>query len=422
MSYVNSSPQGIEGPMENYRKSVLFLFLSVFFVTFSVSARAETVEEKKEAANYDESYPAHEEAQANQEASSVPQVSSGVQPAQAVIPPVQVAPAVTVAAPTVPATVPEEKPAMISDAKPVMAPVTSSPALPIQPVEKVTVPMAPQAPSPKAEVPQAPKTVQSAPAAPKVAPKVAPKDMPETQVFAASNPSGLVEVSGYKYPVFLFAPKDYKTDRTYAMIMIAPAENAKAEKQIEFLTGLAQRKSVFILAPYVLWPKGGDTPYTLDQWLLTVKKDVMERFPISKKRVYLVGKDLGAHYAAYMAIKYPKEFAAVALLGEAWDGPFAQLVQPRTDAADQVPFYIALKAGGDARVRNQVWFDRLQKKGYPLHLVDYRNDEELNGLEFKKDVFDWLEEMGQSWEASVAQAPKTWKGKFKKGVKDFFAV
>jgi pimeloyl-ACP methyl ester carboxylesterase len=206
------------------------------------------------------------------------------------------------------------------------------------------------------------------------------------------------------------------------MIMIAPAESAKAEKQIEYLEGLAQRKSVFILAPYVLWPKEGDTPYTLDTWLLTVKKDVMERFPISKKRVYLLGKDMGAHYAAYMAIKYPKEFAAIALLGEAWDGPFSQLIQPRTDAADQVPFYIALKAGGDVRVRNQAWFDKLQQKGYPLHLVDYKTDEELNDLEFKKGVFDWMEATGQSWEASVTQGPKTWKGKFKKGVKDFFAV
>jgi hypothetical protein len=241
-------------------------------------------------------------------------------------------------------------------------------------------------------------------------------------VQGSSIPSGLLEVNGFKYPVFLFVPKDYKTDRTYAMIMIAPDKNAKAEEQIEYLTGLAQRKSIFILAPYVLWPKGADTPYRLDDWLLTVKKDMVERFPINKKRIYLVGKDLGAHYAAYLGIKCPKEFAAVALLGQAWDGPFSPLIRPRSDVADQVPFYIALKAEGEVRSRNQVWFDELQKKGYPLHLVDYKSDEELNDLEFKKSVFDWMESAGENWEAAVAQSQKTWKGKFKKGVKDFFAV
>ncbi|MFA5167840.1 MAG: hypothetical protein WC530_04845 [Candidatus Omnitrophota bacterium] len=343
--------------MKNCRKSVSFFFLSVFFIAFSVSARAQTVEERKAAANYDETFPASEKAQVVEETPSAPQVPAGARPAQTIVPPVQVAPGTT----------PE-----------------------VQPVPAVS--------------------------------KAVPRDMPEDQVFAASNPSGLVELSGFKYPVFLFAPKDYKTDMTYAMIMIAPAESAKAEKQVEYLKELAQREGIFILAPYVLWPKSGDTPYTLDAWLLTVKKDVMERFPISKKRVYLVGKDSGANYAAYMAVKYPKEFAAAALLGEAWAGPFSQLIQPRADAADQVPFYIAFKADGNARERNDDWLGKFQQKGYPLRLVDYKNDEDLNDLKFKKAVFDWMETTGESWKASVARGQQTWKGKFKKGVKDFFAV
>jgi predicted peptidase len=241
-------------------------------------------------------------------------------------------------------------------------------------------------------------------------------------VQSATVPSGLVEVEGFKYPVYLFIPKDYKTDRTYAMIMIAPAENMKAQDQIEYLTGLAQRKSIFILAPYVLWPKSGTTPYQLDDWLLSVKRDITERFPINKNRVYLLGKDSGAQYAGYLGAKYPQEFSAVALIGEAWDGPFSQLVRQQWDAHDKVPFFVALKAGGEAMTRNQVWLDAFQKKGYPLHLVEYKNDEELADLEFKKSVFDWMEATSQSWAVSVAQKQKTWKGKFKKGVKDFFAV
>jgi hypothetical protein len=394
--------------MENCRKGVLLLFLSVFFIAFSVPARAETVEERKAAANYDETLPAPEEVRALEEAPPATQVSTGAQPAQAVVPSIQTAPRVTSGVKTV------------STAKPVatsvVLPVSSK--QPVKAITSKTVAATPSVSSSKTKGVPTAGTVQPLPATQ----KITPKEMPVDQVFTASNPSGLVEVSGYKYPVFLFAPKDYKTDRTYAMIMIAPAENMKAEQQIEYLTGLAQRRSLFILAPYVLWPKAGDTPYALDAWLLSVKKDVMERFPISKKRVYLIGKDSGANYAAYLAVKYPQEFAAVALLGEAWDGPFSQLVNLRSDAANQVPFYVALKTDGNARSRNQAWFDKLQQKGYPLHLADYKNDEDLNNLEFKKSVFDWMETTGQSWETSVAQSQQTWKGKFKKGVKDFFAV
>ncbi len=364
-------------------------------MAFSVPVRAETVEEKKAAANYDETLPASGAAQVLEEVPSVTQAPVEAPSATIVVPPVQeMSQTMSVPSGVSPVAAAEVSPASLTG----------------------TVAGAEAAQEAALANAVGMKTVSSA------ALKTAVKEMPEAQVFEALKPSGLVEVSGYKYPVFLFAPKDYKTDRTYAMIMIAPSEDAKAEKQIEYLTGLAQRKSLFILAPYVLWPKEGDTPYRLDEWLLTVKKDIVKRFPINKKRVYLVGKDLGAHYAAYMAIKYPKEFSAVALLGEAWDGPFSQLIDPRKDAADQVPFYIALKAGGDAKARNQVWLDELQKDGYPLHLVDYKNDEDLEELEFKKSVFDWMEATAQSWEISVAQGQKTWKGKFKKGVKDFFAV
>jgi hypothetical protein len=372
--------------MKNFRKGILLFFGMVLFAVFSVSARAETVEEKKAAANYDESYPAAGEARPVEKIAPVPAASANTQPVPAVVPPVQVTPVVAAPPQAVIATVPAAQPV-----------------------------------APAAAAPQVSKAAQPAAEAPK-APQAVSKDLPEDQVFEKANPSGLIEVSGYKYPVYLFVPKDYKTDRTYAMIMLAPAESAKAEKQIEYLTGLAQRKSIFILAPFVLWPKAGDTPYTLDQWLLTVKKDVIERYPISPKRVYLVGKDSGGHYAAYMGVKYPGEFAAIALLGEAWDGQFSQLVDPRSDTADQVPFFIALKAVGNAKARNQVWFDKLQQKGYPLHLVDYQNEKDLAELDFLKTVFDWLEVTGQNWSVTRAQSQKSWKGKFKKGVKDFFAV
>ena len=410
--------------MKNFRKSVLFFFGVVFFTNFSVFVHAETVvEEKKAAANYDETLPAAQEVQPVGESSQVPAIPVNAQPAvpavQAVtapVPPVQPVaaeplksePAVTVVTGT--AYDPNALSAL-PGAPTVVAPRVASPPVPATQV----------AASPAVQAPQVSGTAQPVAEAPKASPEVS-KDLPEDQVFASANPSGLIEVSGYKYPVYLFAPKDFKTDRAYAMIMLAPAESAKAEKQIEYLTGLAQRRSIFILAPYVLWPKRGDTPYTLDQWLLTVKKDVIERYPISPKRVYLVGKDSGAHYAAYIGVKYPREFAAVALLGEAWDGQFSKLVIPRSDAADQVPFFIALKADGNAKARNQAWFDKLQRKGYPLHLVDYQKDEDLTQLEFKKTVFEWLEATSQSWAATKAQSQKDWKGKLKKGMKDFFAV
>lgn len=239
---------------------------------------------------------------------------------------------------------------------------------------------------------------------------------------AVPQPSGVVEISGYKYPVSLYVPQDYKVDRVYPMIMIAPSGSMKGQAQIDYLSGLAQRRNIFVLATSGLGPKGGDTPYELDSWLLSVKKDVMERFPINKKRVYLLGKDASAHYAAYLGIQYPQEFSAVALLGEAWDGSFDKLIKGRTSKEDQLPFYIAFKAGTDNQSRNEAWLGKLQGQGYLLRVMEYQKDEDLNALEFKTAMFDWLEEKSQSWAAAVADSQKGWKKQFKKGVKDFFTV
>lgn len=244
----------------------------------------------------------------------------------------------------------------------------------------------------------------------------------EKTISTAPIPSGVIEIGGFKYPVYLYVPKEYKTDRTYSLIMIAPAESTRAQEQVEYLVGLAQRKSIFILAPYVLWPKPGTTPYELDKWLFAVKKDIVERFPIDKKRIYLIGKYSGAHYAAYLATKYPREFSAVALFGDAWDGPFGQLIKLSSDPMNQIPFYVALKAGSNGRARNQGWLDRLQEKGYVLSLAEYPKDETLDELEFKKSVYEWLEEASRAWIAEVAERNRGWKGKIRKGIRDFFTV
>ncbi len=239
---------------------------------------------------------------------------------------------------------------------------------------------------------------------------------------ALPKASGIVEITGYKYPVYLYVPKDYKTDRKYSLIVMAPAESVRTKARIDYLTGLAQRRSIFILSPHVLWPKPGDTPVEMDEWLFRVKKEIVEGYPINKKKIYLIGKNSGAHYAAYLATEHPQEFSAAALFGEAWSGPYEQMIKPSSDPDKQIPFFIALRAGSDAKARNQAWFDRLQKKGYMLYLTEYSKGNTLEDLEFKKSVFEWLEEASQNWNVVVEKSRQGWKGKFKKGTKDFFTV
>lgn len=244
-----------------------------------------------------------------------------------------------------------------------------------------------------------------------------------TQPAMKQYPSGLLQISDYKYPVYLYVPANYRLGNTYAMILVMPGLGAPAEEGIKYLRVLADRKSVFVLSPQGLWTDDSDVPYKLDEWILEVKKDVMQRFPIDKKRVFIAGKDSGAHYAAYFAMKYADQFAGAALIGNAWEGPFAKIMEVRSSPEGQVPFYVALRADQpEIKAKNQIWFTMLQEKGYPLHLKEVNSAEELSSKEFKTEMFDWLEKTGQNWGIIVTKNQKSFKAKLKKGVKDFFAV
>lgn len=366
--------------MKDYGKSILILFLTVLGMTFSLFAYAAIPEETE----------------IEMTAENMAQAFSD-QPATVSEP--VVAPLTDIPVPVSSDQIPQEIAAMPTQTPPVVpAQTTGQPTVVPQTAAEPAAPLAETPASSETKVAETEKTP------------------------ATLQPSGITEISGLKYPAYLYVPNDYKTDRTYPMVMIAPSESAEAKNQIEYLTGFAQRRSVFILSPYVLWPTAGETPYNLDTWFLSVKKDVVERFPINKKRIYLLGKGTGAHYAAYLATKYPQEFSAAVLLGKGWEGSFSKIINLYSDPVKQIPFYVAFKVGSEEQTRNQVWLDRLQKRGYFLNVAEYQKDEDLDELEFKKSFFDWLEDKSQSWAAFVAKSQKGWKWKLKNGVKDFFAV
>ncbi|HNX67974.1 MAG TPA: hypothetical protein PLL75_00255 [Candidatus Omnitrophota bacterium] len=392
--------------MENGRKSGFFIFFIAFLMAFSVVALAEEADETTpddlEDQYREEPVPASQEV-------TLAGTETPVTPSPAPVKPPVSEPVVAATAPVVSQPEAQAPVASSEGTSEKQAPGVSPEAAAQEQALNAVEAAAPVAPA--AAV--AEKTVAVAPVkAPAVA---APVQTP-------ALPSGLVEIGGYKYPVYMFVPREYQADRTYSMIMVAPAKDVTAQDQIEYLSKLASRRNVFILAPYVLWPKSGTVPYTLDEWLLSVKNDVLQRYPINKKRVFLLGKDSGAEYAAYLATKYPAEFSGVALLGQAWDGTFAPLVHPQSGAANQMPFYIALKEGSDAKARNQQWLDKFQKDGYSLHLVEYQKDEDLTPVDFKQSVLDWLESSSDNWASVQAKDRQGWKGKLKTGVKNFFAV
>ena len=239
--------------------------------------------------------------------------------------------------------------------------------------------------------------------------------------FFGTIPTGLVELKDYKYPVFLFVPENYKADRDYPLIVSVPAEGESAEKNIKYWVRLAKSQSLIVVAPTNLRPE--DLPTKMDEWLLSIKKDVMQRYRITSRKIYLVGLEGGAHYAAYLGVKYPEEFSAVALLGGSWIGKFEKLMRLQSKPRKQRPFYVAMTQEDPAlfeKTRQRAF--QFEKKGYPVSMEPLEKKEDLSSDEFKKKLVTWFEEKSESWQRVVEDSKKKFKEKAIITFEDLFHV
>ena len=234
-------------------------------------------------------------------------------------------------------------------------------------------------------------------------------------------PTGLLELKGFKDPVYLYSPEGLEADKKYPLLFMVPSESMPAEKQLEYILPTAKSLECFVLATSA-WPREG-TPYEFDRWLLKVKNDIVLRFPIDASKIYALGMNEGGHYAAYLITAYPEEFSGAALIGGAWEGQFTELLKPSSDAGKQMPVVAAFTTDQkDKQTQNEKWMLEYQQKGYPVQLLNPPVGQDFNSSEFKVSILEWLDQKGQAWKLVREEKNKTFKERFKKGVKDFFEV
>ena len=234
-------------------------------------------------------------------------------------------------------------------------------------------------------------------------------------------PTGLLQLQGFKDPVYLYVPEGLEAEKKYPLLVMVPSETHTPEEQLEYMVPTAKSLECFVLAPHNTWPK--DTPYEIDKWLLKVKSEIMSRFPIDSSKVFAIGRDYGAQYAAYLVTAYPEEFSGAALMGEAWEGPFTSLLKPRQNAVEQLPVVAAFTADQqNQKTKNEKWVLEYQRLGYPVQVMTPPEGQDFNSPEFKVAVLEWLDQKAKAWKLVREEKNKTLKQRLKKGIKDFFEV
>lgn len=239
--------------------------------------------------------------------------------------------------------------------------------------------------------------------------------------FLGKAPAGVQELKDYNYPVSLYVPENYDPAKIYPMLIALPDIGEGPAKHLEEWLPAAKKKNLIVLVPS-LEIRITETPFQTDHWLIRLKNDMTKRYRVDPARIFLSGKNNGAHYAAYLGIRYPDEFSAVILNGGSWAGPFEKLMQFKSSTLRQRPFLAVLDENDSALVsETEKIAYKLTQKGYPVYLKKVKK-EDLSSTDQKKESLEWAFEKQQAWAVQLAESRKSLKAKTSEAVKDFFAI
>lgn len=243
--------------------------------------------------------------------------------------------------------------------------------------------------------------------------------MAPAETFFGEVPTGVIELKEFRYPVFLSVPADYDPKRAYSLLVALPDGSQTAEACLKSWEPLA-KKNGWILLAAGLERREGEVPYKGDEWLLRVKREVARRYHVAPEKTYLVGPGKSAHYAAYLGLNYPAEFAGTAVLGGSWAGPLDAIRQPSGKKAEQRPFFVALPRGDKTQDSARAKAGRLTQKGYAVR-VEEVEPRDLQSERLKRDALAWLGKQGRG-QSAAGEARKPWKERFRAGVHEFFHI
>ena len=238
--------------------------------------------------------------------------------------------------------------------------------------------------------------------------------------FVGEAPTGFLALDNFRYPVYLFVPQSYKASQAYPLIIALPDEKDSLEAYAKEWIEVAKKRGYIVLVP-TMKVRMEDVPYRTDEWFLKLKKEIASRYKIAPERVYLIGKNSSAHYAAYLGVNYPREFSAVGLVGGSWAGPFEKLLHLSSRPRKQNPFFVAIPEKDQPLLKAaETKAYQLTRKGYPVYLEKISEADGKLPNDVRNRMLEWLEKKARSWVLVIKESERSRKEKFFIGIEEFF--
>ncbi len=238
-----------------------------------------------------------------------------------------------------------------------------------------------------------------------------------------ANPqTGVFQIDNIKGDAWLVVPQEFNAQRTYPLVVSFAGEGKKTSDHAKSWESQGLRNGFIVLVPE--WSaRSGESSDSHETWILNLIKEVSARYPIAKHKIFLMGQGSQAPLAAYLAVNYPRQFAAAALMNGSWEGSLNKNMRFQTRSRNQVPMVVALQGASKAyQTQLEASAQNLQKKGYLINIETFPDGQDLSSQEVRAKVYDWMMEKSDLWQDVVEKSGKSWREKFRLFVEENFFI
>lgn len=225
--------------------------------------------------------------------------------------------------------------------------------------------------------------------------------------FFGEAKTGLQNVAEDRYGYSLFVPQEYNPEQKWPLVIALHDEDERGEDYIQTWIDAAKARGMIVFCPTYQVLQGG-TPYEHDERLMRLKETIQSQYEIDSSRILIVGFGTGGHYAFYLGLRYPKEFSAIASIGDAVQGSFKKLFSFSYAEVNQLPVLILVSESGPIEKSGDTMaeLELFRKKGYQIEVVEAERAEEIKSPTANSYILEWFDQVsrergerleGRSW-------------------------
>ncbi len=221
--------------------------------------------------------------------------------------------------------------------------------------------------------------------------------------FFGEAKTGLQNIASDRYGYSIFVPSEYTTDRTWPLVIALHEEGGRGEDYIQSWIETAQKRGMIIFCPTYEQPRSG-LPYEHDERLIHLKEAIQNQYEIDPNRILVMGFGSGGHYAFYLGLRYPKEFTAIASIGNGFEGVLQKLFAYSYSEVYQLPILMLLKPEDkikDSKMLKQL--DEIKKRGYLFEIVEAENSKDLENPNTNSYILEWFSQVSAQREAGFEE-------------------